>query len=632
MSIDRRKILKGSVLATTGALASPYIISSPVRAAGTVNVGVLFSLTGGLSIIEKSLHDATLMAISEINAAVGAKGMKINAIVEDGASDPKTYNEKASKLVIQDKVPTVFGSYTSASRKAVLPVFEKRNNLYFYPTYYEGFECSKNVVYTGAVPNQQLSNFIPWIIKTLGKKKFFIVGSNYIYPREMAKVSKILIEKNGGEWIADEYLELGHSEWGSMGYKNQGLTHDKLPICATVTSEIEIAAMGPEYAVGSFTSFPYFQAIDTDRNKAFVERYRAFVKDPKAVTHHALESSYFQVFLWKQAVEKAAEITPAAIREAVKGQEFDAPNGHVKIDPDNLHTYLTPRIAQWLPDGQGKIIDAYKEPTIPLPYVAHGEMVMIGAYVTVLCGIWLGLNIFAAIPIAFAVTALIGLAIERVIVRRLYGRLLDTLLATWGIAILIQQAVRLELGLSFFGIHIPGLGPGLQNVSVPLTLQGTFMLGSPEINRYRAFIIVVTAVLTALSWLIMYRTPFGTQVRAIIRNPKMAAACGIDVARVNALTFALGSGLAGVAGVMMSGFKTVFPDMGTPMVVDGFMVVVMGGVGSLLGSVFSAGILGEINGLVAAGTNDILARAVVFGVVIMIIILKPKGLFSLRGR
>src|SRR3984893_12094729 len=144
--------------------------------------------------------------------------------------------------------------------------------------------------------------------------------------------------------------------------------------------------------------------------------------------------------------------------------------------------------------------------------MAHGEKVMIGAYVTVLSGIWLGVNISVAIPIAFVVTALIGLAIERVIVRRLYGRLLDTLLATWGIAILIQQAVRLELGLSFFGIHIAGLGPGLQNVSVPATLQGTFMLGSAEINRYRAFIIVVTAVLTAVSWLIMYRTPFGTQV------------------------------------------------------------------------------------------------------------------------
>jgi urea transport system permease protein len=264
--------------------------------------------------------------------------------------------------------------------------------------------------------------------------------------------------------------------------------------------------------------------------------------------------------------------------------------------------------------------------------MAHGEMVMIGAYVTVLSGIWLGTNIFVAIPLAFIVTALIGLLIERVVVRKLYGRLLDTLLATWGIAILIQQAVRLEFGLSFFGIHIQGLGPGLQNVSVPELLQGTFSIGGADINRYRTFIMLVTAILALVTWFIIYRTTMGTQVRAIIRNPKMAAACGIDVTRVNTLTFALGSGLAGVAGVMMSGFKTVFPDMGTPMVVDGFLVVVMGGVGSLLGSVFSAGILGEIDGLVASATNDILARAVVFGVVIAIIVLKPKGLFALKGR
>jgi urea transport system permease protein len=264
--------------------------------------------------------------------------------------------------------------------------------------------------------------------------------------------------------------------------------------------------------------------------------------------------------------------------------------------------------------------------------MAHGEMVMVGAYVTVLSGIWLGTDIFVAIPLAFIVTALLGLLIERVVVRRLYGRLLDTLLATWGIAILIQQAVRLEFGLSFFGIHIQGLGPGLQNVSVPEVLQGTLTVAGADINRYRTFIILVTAILTLATWFVIYRTTMGMQVRAIIRNPKMAAACGIDVARVNALTFAFGSGLAGIAGVMMSGFKTVFPDMGTSMVVDGFLVVVMGGVGSLLGSVLSAGILGEINGLVAAATNDILARAVVFGVVIAIIVLKPKGLFALKGR
>ena len=399
MSITRRQLLKSTAVTAGVTVSTPYFFSRVAQAADTVEVGVLFSQTGGLSIIEKSLADATLMAIAEINAKGGVLGRTIKPIVEDGASDPKTYNEKASKLVIRDRVPTVFGSYTSASRKAVLPVFEKRRNLYFYPTYYEGFECSKNVVYTGAVPNQQLSNFIPWIMKNLGKKKFFIVGSNYIYPREMAKVCKILIEQNGGEWIADEYLELGHSEWGSMvkkikdsgcdavisnvvgdsvvafyrEFKNQGLSHDTLPICATVTSEIEIAAMGAEFAAGSFTSFPYFQAVDTDENQAFVERYREFVQDPKAVTHHALESSYFQVYLWAQALEKAGDPSPAAIREAVKGQEFAAPNGQVKVDAENLHTYLTPRIAQWDANGQGVIVDEYQEPVRPLPYVAYGE-------------------------------------------------------------------------------------------------------------------------------------------------------------------------------------------------------------------------------------------------------------------
>ncbi|MEQ8349498.1 MAG: urea ABC transporter permease subunit UrtB [Sneathiellaceae bacterium] len=264
--------------------------------------------------------------------------------------------------------------------------------------------------------------------------------------------------------------------------------------------------------------------------------------------------------------------------------------------------------------------------------MAHGEMVMAGAYVTVATGIYLDLNIFFAIPLAFIATAVLGLLIERLVVRRLYHRLLDTLLATWGIAILMQQAVRLEFGLTFFGIHVEGLGAGLQRVDVPEVLGGTYDLLGAEINTYRSFIILVTLVLAALTWWLMYRTPIGTQVRAIIRNPQMAAACGIDVKRVNALTFAYGSGLAGVAGVMMSGFKTVFPDMGSSMVVDGFLVVVVGGVGSLFGAFAAAGMLGELNGIVASIYNDILARAVVFGVVIGIIVWRPQGLFSFKGR
>ena len=264
--------------------------------------------------------------------------------------------------------------------------------------------------------------------------------------------------------------------------------------------------------------------------------------------------------------------------------------------------------------------------------MAHGDLVMVGAYTTVMSGIWLHVGFLGSIPIAFAVTALIGLAIEKLIVRHLYGRLLDTLLATWGVAILLQQAVRLEFGASFFGRHIEGLGSGLQKVDVPAWMTGSITLLGVDVNVNRAIIIVIALLLTALTWFIMYRLPIGTQVRAIMRNPKMAAACGIDVERVNALTFAYGSGLAGVAGVMLSGFKTVFPDMGTPLVVDGFLVVVVGGIGSLFGTLAASGLLGQINGFVAAGTNDILARAVVFGVVILIIVFKPKGLFSFKGR
>lgn len=264
--------------------------------------------------------------------------------------------------------------------------------------------------------------------------------------------------------------------------------------------------------------------------------------------------------------------------------------------------------------------------------MAHGEMIMVGAYAAVMTQIWLGWGLYAAIPIAFVLTALLGFLIERCVVRRLYGRLGDTLLATWGVAILVQQFVRLEGGLAFLGIHIEGLGPGLQNMPVPAELQGAFQIAGTSINAYRAFIVASTIVLTLATWLLLYRTRIGMQVRAIIRNPRMAAACGIDVERVNALTFAFGAGLAGITGVLVAGFKTVSPDMGTALVVDSFLVVVAGGVGSLLGAVVTAIGLGEVNGVVAAVTNDIVARAAVFGLVILLIVIRPQGLFSFKGR
>ncbi len=399
----KRRTFLQSVAASAATTSVIGCTSQQAQTGGTsassddIKVGVLFSLTGGLAIIEKSLHDATMMAIDEINTAGGVKGAKLVAVVEDAASDPKTYQEKARKLLLSDKVATVFGCYTSASRKAVLPIFEQRKGLLYYPTYYEGKECSGNCIYTGAVPNQQQSNFVPWIMKNLDAKSFFIVGSNYVYPREMSKVCQILLQQNGGTVVADEYLPLGHTEWAPLvnkikelkpdivysnvvgdsvvafyrEFKNQGLTAEALPICATVTSEVEVAAMGPEFAAGHYTSFPYFQAIQSPTNQEWVTRVKQKFGQ-NAVTHHAMECSYWQVYIFKQAAEKADSLDPMAVREATIGQEYDAPVGKVRIDA-NAHAFLTPRIAQAQPDGQFKVVDEYSEPLEPLPYSAYGE-------------------------------------------------------------------------------------------------------------------------------------------------------------------------------------------------------------------------------------------------------------------
>ena len=288
MSISRRTLLRNT--AALGAFAGaglPHIwvknADLAYAAGGEIKVGVLFSLTGTTAIIEESLNKATLLAIEEINAAGGIKGSKIVPIVEDPASDPATFSEKARKLVVGDKCVSVFGSYTSASRKAVLPVFERQNNLYWYPTLYEGRECSKNVIYTGAVPNQQQDEFVPWLVKKFGKK-FYLIGSNYIYPKEENNYCKKLLEKLGGEVVAEEYVPLGHSEFSSVinkirstqpnvifstvvgdsvvalhrQYKAAGLDPEKMPMASLTTSENEVAAMGGEAAAGHFTSAPYF--------------------------------------------------------------------------------------------------------------------------------------------------------------------------------------------------------------------------------------------------------------------------------------------------------------------------------------------------------------------------------------
>ena len=402
MNINRRNVLKSAAAAGAAGLAGfPQIWSrnadNAYAATGQIKVGVLFSLTGTTAIIETSLNQATLLAIDEINAAGGVNGMKLVPVVEDPESDPATFAQKARKLVLSDRCVSVFGSYTSASRKAVLPVFEKYKNLYWYPTLYEGRECSQNVIYTGAVPNQQQKDFIPWLVQNFGKK-FYLIGSNYIYPKEENNVCKILLKKLGGEVVGEEYVPLGHSEFGSViqkfkdrqpnvifstvvgdsvvalhrQYKAAGLDPAKMPMASLTTSEEEIAAMGGEFAAGHFTSAPYFMSTDTPENHKFVDAFQKRWGKGK-VTNFVSEPAYFQVYLFKQAVQKLApsDIHPVAIRKAAWGQEFKAPQGLVKIDPQNSHTYLWPKIGEAQATGQFKIVEEVKEWVEPLPYWAY---------------------------------------------------------------------------------------------------------------------------------------------------------------------------------------------------------------------------------------------------------------------
>ena len=399
--IKRRSFLKGSA-ATLGALtiggSAPYYFMRNIAKAAesdTIKVGILHSLSRTIAIIEQSLHNAELLAIEEINAKGGVMGKKIQPVIEDPQSLVQVFAEKAKKLLLEDKVVAVLGCYTSASRQSVLPVFERNNGVLLYPTLYEAQECSKNCFYTGAVPNQQLDDFVPWIIKTLGRKKFYMVGSNYIYPKETNREVKALLKMHGGENVGEEYAPLGHTEFSTIinniagssaevifsdlvgdsivafykQYRQFGLTPADLPICTPITTEQEIAAMGPENAFGHYTSFNYFQSVDTPENKVFVERYKAKY-GANSVTNAVMEAAYFETYFLAQAIEKVKSTdADALIFEGLPGQEFTAPQGKVKIDEKNHHTWLWSRIGKANEQGQFDIVWTSDASIRPDPWV-----------------------------------------------------------------------------------------------------------------------------------------------------------------------------------------------------------------------------------------------------------------------
>jgi urea ABC transporter urea binding protein len=402
MKLKRRSFLKGSALAAGTATwtltQAPYHFVRNIAQAQegpTIKVGILHSLSGTIAIIERSLHNAELLAIEEINANGGVLGKQLEPVIEDPQSMVQVFNEKAKKLLLEDQVVAVLGCYTSASRQSVLPVFEEHNGLLLYPTLYEAQECSKNCFYTGAVPNQQLDDFVPWIINELGRKRFYLIGANYIYPKETNREVKALLQKHGGETVAEEYAPLGHTEFSTninkiaasapdivfstlvgdqivafyKQFRQFGITAEDLPICTPITTEQEIAAMGAENSLGHYTSFNYFQSVDTPENKQFVERYKAKYGENQ-VTNAVMEAAYFQTYFLAQAIEKVGSTdTDALIFEGLPGQEFVAPQGKVKVDEKNHHTWLWARIGKANEEGQFDVVWKSEDWIRPDPWV-----------------------------------------------------------------------------------------------------------------------------------------------------------------------------------------------------------------------------------------------------------------------
>ena len=382
----------------TGAPAAtgPAPTAAAAPAADTkIKVGVLHSLSGTMSISEVAVKDATLMAIEEINKAGGVLGKQLEPVVEDGASDWPTFNEKAKKLIQKDKVAVVFGGWTSASRKAMLPAFEELNGLLFYPVQYEGLEQSPNIYYTGAEPTEQIVPAVEYLLKQ-GKKKIYLLGSDYVFPRTANKIIKAQLAASGGETAGEEYLPLGGTEVSTIiskirsakpdavfntlngdsnvaffkQFKDAGFTAEKLPVLSVSIAEEEVRGIGADNIAGHLVSWNYYQTTDTPENKKFVAAYKAKYGD-KRVTDDPIEAGYFGVYLWKMAADKAGSTDVAKVKDAVKAGtgEFAAPEGSVKLDGENHHTWKTVRIGKVRADGLIDEVWSTGKPIHPDPYL-----------------------------------------------------------------------------------------------------------------------------------------------------------------------------------------------------------------------------------------------------------------------
>jgi urea transport system substrate-binding protein len=374
---------------TLAVILAAFLIPGTLKAADdTIKVGILHSLSGTMAISETTLKDVMLMLIEEQNKKGGVLGKKLEAVVEDPASEWPLFAEKALSLLTSDKVDVVFGCWTSVSRKSVLPVFEEHNGLLFYPVQYEGQESSKNVIYTGAAPNQQAIPAVDYLLNDLGVKRFVLAGTDYVFPRTANKIVEAYLIQKGisKDDIMISYTPFSYSDWqsivaeikrfGTAGVKTavistingdanvpfykelaaQNISAESIPVMAFSVGEEELSGIDTKPLVGHLAAWNYFQSVENPANEAFIKEWHTFIKDDKRVTNDPMEAHYIGFNLWVKAVEKAKSTKVDDVLSAIVGLSTPNLTGGTATLLPNHHLTKPVLIGEIQDDGQFQVV------------------------------------------------------------------------------------------------------------------------------------------------------------------------------------------------------------------------------------------------------------------------------------
>ncbi|MCJ1900559.1 MULTISPECIES: urea ABC transporter substrate-binding protein [Paracoccus] len=387
----KRIISAAAALAVSTGLAG----AAQAQEGEPIKIGVLHSLSGTMAISETTLKDTVLMMVERQNAKGGLLGRPLEAVVVDPASDWPLFAEKARELLTVSEVDVIFGCWTSVSRKSVLPVLEELNGLMFYPVQYEGEESSKNVIYTGAAPNQQAIPAVDYMTEELGVEKWALLGTDYVYPRTTNNILDAYLK---GKSVAEgdifvNYTPFGHSDWSkivadvvalgadgkkvgvvstingdaNVGFYKElaaaGVSAEDIPVIAFSVGEEELSGLDTTNLVGHLAAWNYFQSADTPENAAFIEDWHKFIGDAKRVTNDPMEATVIGFNAWVAAVEKAGTTDVDPVLDAIVGVEVPNLTGGTATVLPNHHLTKPVLIGEIREDGQFDIVSQ----TEPVP-------------------------------------------------------------------------------------------------------------------------------------------------------------------------------------------------------------------------------------------------------------------------